>query len=503
MSNDETKNAVSSRLSERTAKELADVIYRPAMAGFDNAALDTLCQLNEAYAVMLVEEGLIERSVGQSLLKAMAQIRAEGVEAIDMDPQFEDTYFAFENRLSAIAGENAGFLHTGRSRNDLGATLDRMKARSLCLQMMEGMSRARAACEEKAAEHADSIMPGYTHLQPAQPITFGYFLTNVASALSREHDKIAAVYQRINVSCLGMAALAGTTFKVNRNRTSDLLGFNGLAEPGLEAVASRDFVTELLWTSTSALSMLSRVAQDMYVFSSYEFSILSFPDRIAGTSSIMPQKKNMFALEYFRSAAGRSIGALSGSLTCIKGSNYSIGLDAAREGIADAWPSLDLFVDAMELLRLVFECVDVTNDQLVQRCYENFSTTTDLADGLVRECGLSFREAHHVVGGAVQQAIDAGLDASGMTVDTINASAVEELGRSLDITPEFVRDCLDPVRSINARTTPGGTAPSEVRRMLANLATKRVQDIDSVAVLRHDIDLANERLHKAIQVISA
>ncbi len=500
---DATKNAVSSRLSERTAKEMADVIYRPLMAGFDNAALDVLCQLNEAHAVMLVEQGLIDRSVGQSLLKAMARMRAEGVAAIDLDPQFEDSYFAFENRLAGIAGENAGFLHTGRSRNDLGASLDRMRTRSLALKMMEGLNRARAACETKAAEHAESIMPGYTHLQPAQPITFGYFLTNVAAALSREHDKIAAAYERINLSCLGAAALAGTSFNVNRSRVSDLLGFDGLAEPCLEAVASRDFVTELLWTAASTLSMLSRVAQDMYIFCTHEFAIISFPDRIAGTSSIMPQKKNMFALEVFRAAAGRSIGVLTGALTSIKGSNYSIGLDATREGIADAWPSLAHFVDAMELLKLVFETVIFNAGRLEQRCYENFSTATDLADGLVREYGLSFREAHHVVGGAVQRAIDAGLDASGMTVETISTSAEKELGRPLSLTPQFVRDCLDPVRSVHARTTPGGTAPSEVRRMLAALSAKRAQDIDSVTTRQRAVDLANERLREAIQAIAA
>lgn len=498
---DATKNAVSSRLSERTAKEIAELVYRPLMGTFDNMALDTLCQLNEAHAVMLVEQDLIDRSVGQSLLKAIAQIRAEGVEAIDLDPQFEDSYFAFENRLAALVGEDAGFLHIGRSRNDLGATLDRMKARALCVKMMDGLNLARAACEAKAAEHAETIMPGYTHLQPAQPITFGYFLTNVASALSREHDKIAAVYERTNLSCLGAAALAGTSFDIDRQRTANLLGFDGIAEPCLEAVASRDFLTELLWAATSTLSMLSRVAQDMYVFSTHEFAIISFPDRIAGTSSIMPQKKNMFLLEIFRAAAGRSIGALTGALTSIKGSNYSIGLDATREGIADAWPSLALFIDAMELLRLLFESVKVNTGRLEQKCYESFSTATDLADGLVRECGLSFREAHHVVGGAVQRAIDAGFDASGMTVETINASAVKEIGRTLAITPEFVRDCLDPVRSVHSRTTLGGTAPSEVRRMLSSLASKRRQDVDLVAAHRGAIDVANERLREAVQAI--
>lgn len=498
------KNAVSSRLTERTAEEVANAIYRPGMAGFDDAALEAMCQLNEAHLVMLLEQGLVGKPVVQSLLRAIAQIRAEGARAIDLDPQFEDGYFAFENRLSGVAGaHDTGFLHTGRSRNDLGATLDRMNARQLCLKMMEGVTRARAACEEAAGRHAETIMPGYTHLQPAQPMTFGYFLTNVASALSREHDKIAAVYERINRSSLGAAAFAGTTFAIDRNRTAELLGFDGIVEPCLEAVGSRDFVTELLWTATSTLSMLSRVAQDMYVFCTHEFSALTFPDRVAGTSSIMPQKKNMLALEYFRAAAGRSIGALAGGLASVKGSNYSIGLDSVREGVTDAWPSLSLFIDGMELLRLVFETATPDAHRLKKRCYENFSTATDLADGLVREHGLSFREAHHVVGGPVQRSLDAGLDARGMSVEIINASASEELGSTLSLTADFVRDCLDPVKSVNARTTPGGTAPSEVRRMLSALATKRNQDVDLAATRRRGIDEAAARLRQAVQALVA
>lgn len=498
------KNAVSSRLSERTAEEVANAIYRPGMAGFDDAALEAMCQLNEAHLVMLAERGLVDRAVARALALAIGRIRAEGAAAIDLDPQFEDGYFAFENRLSAVAGpKDTGFIHTGRSRNDIGATLDRMNARGLCLRMMEGLDKARAACMATALKHAETIMPGYTHLQPAQPMTFGYFLTNVAAALSREHDKIAAVYERINRSSLGAAAFAGTTFPIDRGRTAGLLGFDGIVEPCLEAVGSRDFVTELLWTATSTLTVLSRVAQDMYVFCTHEFSALTFPDRVAGTSSIMPQKKNMLALEYFRAAAGRGIGALAGALASVKGSNYSIGLDSVREGVADAWPSLSLFIDGMDLLGLVFETVTPDAERLEKRCYENFSTATDLADGLVREHGLSFREAHHVVGGAVQRALDAGLDARGMTVAIINESAGEELGRTLPLTPEFVRDCLDPVRSVHARTTPGGTAPSEVRRMLAGLEAKRIDDAKLTAARRRKVEEAALRLREAVEALAA
>ncbi len=496
------KNAVSARLTERTAAEVAKTIYRPGMDAFDDAALETMCQLNEAHTIMLAEQKLIDPAIARALLVAIAQVRTEGCAAIDLDPQFEDGYFAFENRLSQIAGpKNTGWIHTGRSRNDIGATLDRMHARALCLAILEKLDQARQACIATAERHADTIMPGYTHLQPAQPITFGYFLTNVAAALSREHDKIAAVYSRINLCSLGAAALAGTSFPIDRHRTAALLGFDGIVEPCLEAVGSRDFVAELLWTATSALTMLSRVAQDMYVFCTHEFSALTFPDRVAGTSSIMPQKKNMLALEYFRAAAGRSIGALTATLASVKGSNYSIGLDSVREGIAEAWPSLDLFVDGLDLLRLVFETVQPDAPRLLKRCYENFSTATDLADGLVRLHGLSFREAHHVVGGAVQLALAAGVDASGLSVDLVNQSAHAELGRTLPLDADFVRDCLDPVKSVHARTTPGGTAPAEVRRLLAALTTKRQTDRRETDARRAAVQAAADRLSAAVQAV--
>lgn len=496
------KNAVSSRLSERTATEIAEAIYRPGMATFDGAALEAMCQVNEAHIVMLLEQGLMPLDIARPLASAIGEIRKQGVSAVDLDPQFEDSYFAFEGALARVAGAKVtGFLHTGRSRNDLGSTLDRMLARSYALRLITALNAARKACENKALEQAGTIMPGYTHLQPAQPITLGYFLTNVAAALSRETDKLLAAYERLNRSTLGSAAFAGTTFPVDRTRTAELLGFDGFVEPCLEAVGSRDFVVELLSCTTSALTVLSRVANDMYVFATSEFALITFPDRVAGTSSIMPQKKNLLALEYLRASAGRSIGALAGTLASLKGSNYSIGLDSVREGIGESWAAFDLFIRTMDVARVVFEGITPNHDRLENLCRQNFSTATDLADGLVREFGLSFREAHHVVGGAVQHALNLGLDAAGMTAEIVNESAREELGRDLPLTAEFIRDHLDPVRSVNSRTTPGGTAPSEVRRMLGTLALKREKDVDAARQLESKLDKACNDLAQEIDRI--
>lgn len=471
------KNSVSARLTERTAAEVARTIYEPPMQGFDAPALERMCALNEAHAVMLAERGLIPQDIARDLLRGIATIRADGPGAIDLDPQFEDSYFAFENRLGQVIGKAAaGWLHIGRSRNDIGATLDRMAAREVCLDLLAGMETARAACLSAAERHRGTVMPGYTHLQPAQPITFGFYLANVARGMEREYDRLAAVYDRADACALGSAALAGTSFPIDRDAVAAMLGFARPATPGLDAVGSRDFVTEMLWAVTSAQVLFSRVAQDFYAFTTWEFGALSFPDRVAGTSSIMPQKKNMLPLEYFRAEAGRSIGALAGALSAVKGSNYSIGLDSVREGVADAWPAFARFGAALPLLRLIFETATPNAERLLARCSENFSTATDLADGLVRDFGISFRDAHHVVGRAVQMVIAGGGDAGDLSLDILNAAAEAEIGRRFDLDEARLRGWMDPAQAVAARDVPGGAAPVAVAAVLKQMRDRLAQD---------------------------
>lgn len=498
------KNSVSSRLTERTAIEVARTIYEPPMQGFDAAALERMCALNEACAVMLTDQGLIPAAIARDLLRGIGTIRAEGPGAIDLDPQFEDSYFAFENRLGEVIGKaTAGWLHIGRSRNDIGATLDRMAARDICLNLLDEMRAARGACLAAAARHAGVVMPGYTHLQPAQPITFGYYLANVARGMEREYDRLATVYDRADACVLGSAALAGTSFAIDRAATADLLGFGRVATPGLDAVASRDFVTEMLWAVTSAQVLFSRVAQDFYAFTTWEFGTLTFPDRVAGTSSIMPQKKNMLPLEYFRAEAGRSIGALAGALAAVKGSNYSIGLDSVREGVADAWPAFARFGAMLPLLRLIFETATPDAKRLLARCSANFSTATDLADGLVRDFGLSFRDAHHVVGRAVQMVIAEGGDAAALTVAVLNVAATEEIGRTFDLAEETLRRWMDPMESVASRSLPGGTAPAAVEAVLAEMGQRLAADAAAVQRRRDGLQRAARQLSDRVAALRA
>lgn len=497
------KNSVSARLSERTAPEVAAAIYAPSMKGFTASALEQMCALNEAHVIMLEKQKLVTPQIARALLTGIGRIRVEGPEAIDLDPQFEETYFAFEGRLSQIVGKSvAGWIHIGRSRNDIGATLDRMRLRDTCLKLLDGMGSVLSAALEAALRHIEVVMPGYTHLQPAQPITLGYYFLNVAAALERDYARMVAVYDRADRCPLGSAAFAGTSFEIDRTTAADLLGFEDVELLGLDAVASRDAVIELLWTVTSAQTLVSRFAQDLYVFSTYEFGSITFPDSVAGTSSIMPQKKNMLPLEYFRAEAGRSVGALAGVLSAVKGSNFSIGLDSVREGLADAWPAFERFEVALPLLRVIFDKATPSVDRLAERCVANFSTATDLADALVKHHHLSFREAHHVVGRAVQSVLAEGGDATGLSADVVNAAAEAEICRTFDLDDETIRAWMDPHAAVRARRTVGGPAPEEVERnvfaMKARLETAQAARREKSARLKSAREELRERVKELL-----
>ena len=494
-------NSISSRLTEKTADEIIQYLYQPYMDMFDEEALERMCALNEAYVAVLHNKSLVTAEIAKQLLKGIQVLRDRGVDGIDRNPEYEDSYFAFENTLSKELGASVtGWIHVGRSRNDLGATLDRMKARDLCLEIQTQLIALRKVLLESAAKHADTIFPGYTHLQPAQPSTFGFLLLNVAAAMERDFEKFAQAFGRTNQSSLGTAAFAGTSFDIDREMVARLLGFDGIVSPGIEAVASRDFLSELLSIVATSQAMISRLAGDFHIYCSAEFGLLRFPDRVAGTSSIMPQKKNMFVLEFLRGEAARSIGALASILTSVKGSNYSICWDATRSGVSDAWPPLERFASNLSLLSLVVASVEVAQG-LDERCAANFSTVTDLADALVREHAISFREAHHIAGDAVQATMASGGDATALGADILSGAVTKVLGRSLGIENNDIRRWMDPISGVNARTTEGGASPTEVKRQIKQRIAALSSDERKLEAAAEKISEAKSELDNTVRAI--
>jgi argininosuccinate lyase len=431
------------------------------------------------------------------LAKGVLDMEEAGPDVVPLDPSREDAYFNYEAHLiEQIGADVGGRLHTGRSRNDLLATLDRMRCREVLMDLVDELVQIRATAISQAALYAEVVMPGYTHLQPAQPITYGFYLSAVEQALERDCSRLSHTLETMNQSPMGAAAFAGTPFDIDRARTAQLLGFDGYLDNALDAVGSRDFILE----SLSHLSLLSvfwsRIAQDYFVWSTHEFSLIDFPDSVAATSSIMPQKKNPTVLEYLKGRSGHILGLLMGASVSIKGTNFSHTGDANREGTRGFWEAAEESLRCLKLLNLVLRTAVPNATLAVKRASEDFSTATGLADLIVREADLSFREAHHVVGGAVRMAMDAGLLAHQIDTKMVDACAIEQLGHALNLPAQKVRDCLDPTANVQARMSSGGPSLSSLKPSLARAEQRIAIDRKANQERRERLSAANRTLQE-------
>ena len=288
---------VSRRLTQAIAPEVVEHIYKPRLGAELQIVFPYLSALNQAHLVMLARQGIVKPETARGIAEALLRIEADGPSAITPDPLLEDAYFNVEARLIALTSADiGGRLHIARSRNDLSAAIDRLRARGVLLDLMSDANELRRILLDRAELFADVVMPGHTHLQPAQPITFGFYLSGIASALARDVGRLDDAWKRVNLSPMGAAALATTSFPIDRTLVANLLGFDAVLEHGLDCVASRDFALEI----TALALTLSRFAQDMHVMVSHEFSAVDFPNSVCGTSSIMPQKKNPVVIEHLK-----------------------------------------------------------------------------------------------------------------------------------------------------------------------------------------------------------
>ena len=427
------KPTVTERLTEAPAQEVLDHLYLPRLREEFTATFRYMTDVNKAHVVMLAGQKIIAPSAAAAILRALLTIEAGGAEAFTLDPKLEDTFFNYESSVIKLSGpEIGGQLHTARSRNDLGATLVRMRVRDMLLEFMSLLFKIRSTALQQAERFADVVMPGYTHLQPAQPITMGHYLAGVAAALERDTRRMTAVYAATNLSPLGAGALAGTTFPIDRARTAALLGFDGLIENTLDAVATRDFALELLSAWTLFGLTCSRTGQDFYVWFTHEFGTVDFPDRVAGTSSIMPQKKNPVVLEHLKGKPAHLLGAFVSAASAIKSTNYTNTIDGNREGTHALWEAYEQARTCAVLLDLVLATAVPNASLMLQRARTDFCTATDLADALVRHGRMSFRQAHHVVGGVVRVAISRELRSDQIAPDLIDEVAQSVLGRPAD-----------------------------------------------------------------------
>jgi argininosuccinate lyase len=409
-----------------------------------------------AHATMLGEQGIISKADAREIVKGLKAIEKD-IEAGDFtfSTALEDIHMNIEAALKDRIGEPAGRLHTARSRNDQVATDFKLYVRD-CLDMFDNqLAGLQQVLATKALKHASDIMPGFTHLQTAQPVTFGHHLLAYVEMLARDRSRFADARKRMNESPLGAAALAGTSFPIDRKMTAKALGFDRPTRNSLDSVADRDFVLEMLAAASICAMHLSRFAEELVIWSTPQFGFIRLSDQFTTGSSIMPQKKNPDAAELIRAKPGRILGAFTSLMMVMKGLplTYSKDMQEDKEPAFDAIDNLSLAIVAMTGMAADMEPV---TDRMAAAAGSGYSTATDLADWLVRVLAMPFRDAHHVTGTLVAMAEDraAGLDE--LTLEDMQA-----------VEPRITRDIfsvLTPQASARSRTSLGGTAPANVTR---------------------------------------
>src|SRR5947209_2804312 len=414
---------------------------------------------SKAHAAMLASQGIITASDAKNIGKGLDTILAEmGNGSFDFKRALEDIHMNVESRLSELIGPAAGRLHTARSRNDQVATDFRLYVRDMIDETDAALAAFQRALVERAIEHAATVMPGFTHLQTAQPVTFGHHLLAYVEMAARDRGRLAGARKRLNESPLGAAALAGTSFPLDRAMTAQALGFDRPAANSLDAVSDRDFVLETLAAAALASVHLSRFAEEIVIWTSPLVGFLKLSDKFTTGSSIMPQKRNPDAAELVRAKTGRIIGALDALLIVMKGLPlaYQKDMQEDKEGAMDALAALSLSIAAMTGM-----VGDLVPDaaRMRQAADEGYSTATDLADWLVCALHMPFREAHHITGRIVARAAAERVALHALTLDKMRS-----------IEPRITNDVfavLSVDNSVKSRVSYGGTSPKNVRREAA------------------------------------
>ncbi|MFT4716167.1 MAG: argininosuccinate lyase [Paracoccaceae bacterium] len=430
-----------------------------ASIGFDRRMARQDIEGSRAHASMLAAVGIITNKDADAIREGLLTILSEiDSGTFEYSVALEDIHMNIEARLTTLIGEPAGRLHTARSRNDQVATDFKLWVRGQMDAVVDGLGALIGAFLVQAEAGADMVMPGFTHLQVAQPVTWGHHMMAYVEMFGRDLTRMQDARVRMNENPLGAAALAGTSFPIDRHMTAAALGFDRPSANSLDAVSDRDFALEFLSTASICATHLSRFAEELVIWSSAQFKFVTLSDRFSTGSSIMPQKKNPDAAELIRAKVGRINGSLIALLTIMKGLPlaYSKDMQEDKEQVFDAADSLMLALAAMT--GMVTD-LRPNKPQLETAAATGFSTATDLADWLVRVLNMPFREAHHVTGALVKLAEDQGCDLPELSISDMQAVCK-------DITPQ-VYDVLTVYNSTQSRTSYGGTAPDQVRAQIA------------------------------------
>jgi len=485
------------RLATPPSEALIKYYDAPALAR-EKRQFGEFNAVDRAHTVMLAEQGILPREVAGVILKGLIEIRDMDPEAFPTDPLKGSFLLQIESFLFSRMGEDiGGQMHTGRSRIDQGATVRRLHKRNRLLAVLDRLNGFRAALIDKAELHSRAIMPGYTHMQQAQPWVFGHYLLSIVSRLNDDFDRLVEAYARVNLNPLGAVGLSGTSWPLDRQRTTELLGFGGVIDNsklGREAFYAAEAIAALSFV----MSTLNDLATDLHIWSSTEFGFVESDDAYCGTSSIFPQKKNPAGLETVKKAAGGATTWLATALATFRAEGTG---DQAMRDLPIIDGAFDTVEGMLDLFTGIIATLLVHETRMRTALDGSWCTASNLADVIVRETGLSFRQVHHAVARLVRIAIEENIGPARVTVSLLDRAAEETLGRRLGIDQETLSTALDPEVFVKTRTTAGSVAPTEIDRMVEVAREELANGLEWHRKESAFIAAANEELDAATDAI--
>ena len=460
----------------------------------DKKLLEAVIAINKAHVTMLTNQNIIDKETGTKLLQALTEINPK----LKPDPTTEDIHLAVEEEINKKVGiDIGGNLHIAKSRNDQVATAIRMTLRTDLLNLMETLLTLQNSLMGLAAKHTETLVPSYTHLHPAQPVTFAHILLSYVDGLQRDLNRLTEAYSRINQSPMGAGAIATTSFPIDRDQTAELLGFYGVLENSIDAVGTRDFILETLSDLTIAAVNISRIAQDLIIWSSPDFGIVELPESFAFTSSIMPQKKNPDVLEVIRARMNNVSGNLFASTGTMMALPSGYNLDF-QEITPKLWGSIQTVAASAYMLSELVPNLEVKSNVFEKQVLK-FATTTELANVLVKNYGIPFRTSHKIVGAVVKELLDNNLTLSDLTPEQLNKTAQECAEIILDVKLADIKQATDPKKFVESHKTKGGPAPAEVKRMLNSRKHLTDQTKTTLTNKKGELAAADIKLNIAIK----
>ncbi|MEW9122986.1 MAG: argininosuccinate lyase [Thermotaleaceae bacterium] len=458
--------------------------------------------ITKAHVIMLIEQRIITLNEGKKILEGIETVEKENFQNRSYDPNFEDMFFMIEKRLEEIIGKDlAGKIHIARSRNDIGLCEFRMALRKMVLEVAQEIHKFREVLLMLIKEHLHTVMPAYTHTQPAQPTTLAHYLLAFYDSLYRDYCRFMRAEEEVNKSPLGAVAITTTGFNISRERTCELLGFDVLVENSYDAIAGADYLTEAASVLMIFNTNMSRFIKDTLDFCTQEFNVYYLTDPYVQTSSVMPQKRNPSSLEHCRPLIGRAIGEAKVVFDVLHNTPYGDIVDSEETLQSHIYDSMKYTIRVLEVVKNVFATLKVNKEVLDRRAHEGFITVTELADALVREKGLSFRESHHLTSRIVKYLISRNATLEEIDPKIIQTLSQEVLGHTIDLDRDMLKRALDPHHFIEIRGVVGGPAPLETQRMWKERAHILEQDKNKLSIRLNRYQEASCRIEKAIKRI--